>query len=233
MRRFLWLALLTLAAAAVAACGGDGNGDGSGLEGLLRRMVLQPEDLPEDFVQAEETFTTNEELAASAADPNARLAELESWGRLLGYELTYQPTGSTDELPQGVNVSASIYKAAEGASASFADAVAKAQETDWATNYAGLREFQQDDIDAEGLAEEIVWLRLSGLQTAGGRESLVTDDLVFFRVGPERGFLRVLATSEGIQNRRYLLGTVGEWLRTLIENVEEAVADPGFDLGEE
>ncbi len=238
MRHCLLLGAGLLAVAILAACGGDGDGGESegSLGQALRRMVLQAEELPQGFVQRDELITTNEYQASLSADPEARKDQLENWGRLLGYEVTYQPLGAaSDESPvQGINVSSSLYRTEEGAGRSFADAVKEAEERDWGANYAGLTDFQQDEVDASGLADEIVWLRLSGFQPVpDGPGPLVTDDLILFRVGQETGFLRVLANSTETEDRQHLRPTVAQWLRALVENVEEVLAEPDFEVEEE
>jgi hypothetical protein len=213
---------------------GDGNGDESALQKTLRKMVLQPGDVPEGFVSGDGAFITNDDAAESSTDPEARKALLERWGRLMGYEIAYEP-GSADagDLPvQGVNASATLFETEEGAGESFADAVKTAEETDWAAKYAGLREFQQEEIDAEDIAEEIVWLRLSGFQPATvGPNALVTDDLIFFRIGTERGFLLVRASSAETQDRAHVHPTVESWLRTLVGNVRAALPGSGAENG--
>jgi hypothetical protein len=238
VRGLLLLSAALLAAAVLAACGGDGDSGEveSSLQKALLRMVLEPEDLPQGFAQGDESFITNEDLASSSADLEARKGLLEKWGRLLGYEVTYEPKdGALEDYPvQGINVSASLYLTEEGAAESFADAVKKAEETDWAGNYAGLRDFQQKEVAVSSLADEIVWLRLSGfLPVTGGPDLLVTDDLIFFRVGRERGFLRVQTNSGETEDRQHLRLTVEEWLRALIENVEEVLAEPDLEVREE
>lgn len=239
MRHCLLLGAGLLAVAILAACGGDGDGgeSESSLGQALRRMVLQAEDLPQGFVQRDELTTTNEYQASLSADPEARKAQLENWGRLLGYEVTYQPAGAVaHESPvQGINVSSSLYRTEEGAGdAFFIDAVKGAEERDWAADYAGLRDFQQEEVDASGLAEEIVWLRFSGFQPVdGGPDPLVTEDFIFFRVGRERGFLRVQTSSIESEDRQLIRPTVEQWLRALVRNVEEVLAEPGFEIEEE
>ncbi|MDO8611390.1 MAG: hypothetical protein Q7R32_01040 [Dehalococcoidia bacterium] len=244
MRPALWLAAgvtalaVSIAIAAILVLdpfsgGSDGNSESS-LQKTLRKMVLQPGDVPEALEVGGEAFITNEDVAESSTDPKERKALLESWGRLLGYEIAYEPTTETPgDLPvQGVNVSSSLYETEEGAGESFADAVKTAEEKDWAANYAGLREFEQERIKAEGLADEIVWLRLSGIQPGtSGPDALVTDDLIFFRIGTERGFLRVLASSKDTQDRAHLHPTVESWLRTLVGNVRAALPDSGAENG--
>ena len=239
MRHCLLLGAGLLAVAILAACGGDGDGgeSESSLEPALRRMVLQAEDLPQGFVQRDELTTTNEYQASLSADREARKDQLENWGRLLGYEVTYQPAGAVaQESPvQGINVSSSLYRTEEGAGeAFFIDAVKGAEERDWAADYAGLRDFQQEEVDASGLADEVVWLRVSGFQPVdGGPDPLVTEDFIFFRVGRERGFLRVQTSSNESEDRQLIRPTVEQWLRALVRNVEEVLAEPGFEVEEE
>jgi hypothetical protein len=235
VRRCLLLGAALLAAAVLVACGGDGGGGGSetALQQALQRMVLQVGDLPQGFVQTDELFTTNEYQASLSADPEARKGQLENWRRLLGYEVTYQPaTAAAEELSvQGVNVSASLYRTEKGAGDAFlVDAVEGAEERNWAADYAGLREFQQEKVDASGLADDIVWLRFSGFQPVdNGSERLITDDLIFFRVGRERGFLRVQTSSAEDEDRQRIRTTVEQWLRAEIGNVEEVLAEPGLE----
>ncbi len=239
MRHCLLLGAGLLAVAVLAACGGDGDGgEGeSSLEKALRRMVLQAEELPQGFVQTDELFTTNEYQASLSADPDVRKGQLEDWGRLLGYEVTYQAAGATtEESPvRGINVSSSLYRTEEGASEAFSiDAVKGAEERDWAADYAGLRDFQQEKVDASGPADETVWLRFSGFQPVGdGPDPLVTEDFIFFRVGRERGFLRVQTGSTESEDRQLIRPTVEQWLRTLVQNVEEVLAEPGLGVEEE
>ena len=239
MRHCLLLGAGLLAVAILAACGGDGDGGESESSPgqALRRMVLQAEELPQGFVQRDELITTNEYQASLSADPEARKDQLENWGRILGYEVTYQPAGAAaQESPvQGINVSSSLYRTEEGAGdAFFIDAVKGAEERDWAADYAGLRDFQQEEVDASALAEEIVWLRFSGFQPVdGGPDPLVTEDFIFFRVGRERGFLRVQTSSIESEDRQVIRPTVEQWLRALVRNVEEVLAEPGFEVEEE
>ncbi len=229
------VALLAAIPFLVAACGGGGNGAGGTLEEILQGMVLQPEDLPEGLSRGEELFTTNDQLVSASADPEARRAMLERWGRLLGYEITYQPNVEAlgDSPVKGISVSASLYREDEGASESFADAAQTAEETDWAATYTGLTDFQQEMVDVGDLANEIVWLRLTGFQPASsGPDALVTDDLIFFRVGRGRGFLRVLGSTTETEDRRYYEDRVEEWLQTLVQRVRDIPEERGSEVEE-
>lgn len=222
MKRILQLGSVLLAVTALAAACGGGD-EGLSVEQALKRMILQPEDLPQGFVLGEESFSSNEEAAAEDAD---RKALLDRWGRLLGYEVTYEPgAAAPDGSPvTGINVAANLYRTEKGARDAFADAVKTAEQTDWAANYAGLRKFKQEEIDAGGPADEIVWLRLSGFQPAAdGPDALVTDDLIFFREGRERGFLRVQASAADTKDRGHYQSTVEGWLRALVRNVQDVL----------
>jgi hypothetical protein len=136
---------------------------------------------------------------------------------------------------QGINVSSSLYRTEEGAGEAFLiDAVKGAEERDWTADYAGLTDFQQAEVDIGDLAEEIVWLRFSGIQPVeGGPDPLVTDDFIFFRVGRERGFLRVQTSSTEAGDRQSVRPTVEQWLRALVQNVEEVLAEPDFGIEED
>ena len=244
MRPAFWLAAGGVVLAAIVAViavllldpfsGSDGNGE-SQLQRTLRKMVLQLDDLPQGMEAGSEKFITNEDAAQTGADPVEREALLESWGRLLGFEIAYKPaSGTPTGLPvQGVNVSSSLYETEDGAGESFADAVKTAEETDWAANYVGLTAFQQERIEADAPVDEMVWLRLSGFQPgSGGADVLVTDDLIFFRIDTERGFLRVLAGATNTQDRAHLHEQVEGWLKTLAGNVRAALPEaPSGDGG--
>ena len=245
MRLGLWLAAGVTALAAIVAIaailvldpfsGGsdDGNAGESSLQKTLRKMVLQPGDVPEGLELGEESFLTNDDTASKEPDPEARRQLLDQWGRLLGFEIAYRPAeGEVVDSVRGINASSSLYETEEGAGESFADAVKTAEEKDWARDYAGLREFEQERIKSEGLADEIVWLRLSGIQPGtSGPDALVTDDLIFFRIGTERGFLRVLGSTTETEDRTHLHPTVESWLRTLVGNVRAALPDSGAEDG--
>jgi hypothetical protein len=207
----------------LVACKGGGDGDTLTLEEALEAMMLQPEDLPEGFQKFDSVFSTTEEAAQGSEE---RKDLLESWGRLLGLDVSFQPVTTGGEAPtvRGINMSASLYKTEEGASQSFADAKATADSSDWQTTYAGLRDFKQEGIDASGRADEIGWLRFSGFQPAETPpDALVTDDLIYFRVGRERGFLRVLASSTTTTDRAYLHDTVDAWLVAMVDRVRDAL----------
>ena len=245
MRPAFWLAAGGVVLAAIVAVvaillldpfsGSDGNGGESQLQRTLRKMVLQLDDLPQGMEAGSEKFITNEDAAQTGADPEEREALLESWGRLLGFEIAYKAaSGTPTGLPvQGIDVSAALFETEDGAAESFADAVKTAEETDWAANYVGLTAFQQARIEADAPVDEMVWLRLSGFQPgSGGAGALVTDDIIFFRIDTERGFMLVRAGSTETQDRAHLQSQVEGWLKALAENVRGALPEvPSGDGG--
>lgn len=233
MKRLLLLVTVILVVAALTACKGKGGGNDGGdgnrpltLEQALQAMVLQVEDLPPEYVRGESAFTTNEQAAVGDEE---RKQLIDSWGRLLGFDVTYTPSNLEQQGVRGMNISSSLYTSEDGASESFADAKKTVEETDWATTYAGLRDFKQEEIDAEGRADEIGWLRFSGFQPASAPpDPLITDDLIYFRIGRERGFLRVLSSSNATTDRAYLNETVDAWLTTLLQRVRETLEERGI-----
>jgi len=158
----------------------------------LKQMVLQADDLPAGFEPVDEAFSTNEESAASADDPQGHLADLERWGRILGYEVTYEssaPAVSGQTMLFSVYSTVSIYQSNEGASASLADAVAVARTTDWPVRFAGAENVEMKEVPISGLADEASWLRITEKGNTG--EQVFAFDIVMLRQGPGRGMLQV------------------------------------------
>ena len=186
----------------VMACG-DGEGEGEvtptptdgEVEGQLRQMVLALEDLPSGVILAEERFVTNEESAAASADREERLAMLEEWGRILGYDVTYQANPEVMEQVglMLVNSTSSLYGSEEGASASFADAVQTANTTDWAALFGAAQGVEVEEVPSPEWADEMLWLRITAKAALGeqAEEETFANDIVIFRQGPARASLQV------------------------------------------
>jgi len=184
------------------ACG-DGEGEGEvtptptdgEVEGQLRQMVLALEDLPSGVILAEERFVTNEESAAGSEDREGRLAKLEEWGRILGYDVTYQANPEVMEQVGLilVNSTASLYGSEEGASASFADAVETANTTDWAALFDGAWGVEEEAMASPPLVDEMLWLRITAKAEVGegAEEQEFANDIVIFRQGPARASLMI------------------------------------------
>jgi hypothetical protein len=204
------IVLAALLAAGMACGGGGGEGEATPtatgvptstatpvddqVQQQLKQIVLPLEDLPAGFTLAEEYFSTNDESAAATSDPTGRLAKLEEWGRILGYEVTYQP--NLDVLTQTglilVNTNSSLYASDEGASASFADAAETARTTDWAAQFGGAQDVEVTEVPSPPLADEMVWLRVTVKAEATGlAEETFAQDVILFRQGPARGNLMV------------------------------------------
>jgi hypothetical protein len=226
------LVAAALIAALLVACNGNGGGGGgdndrAALEKALQAMVLQTTDLPAGFEQSDSRFSTNDEASGGNAE---RKDLLDSWGRELGLDVTFSPQDATGEAAnvRGIEVSASLYDLETGAVDSFADAQASAEGTDWTTTYAGLRDFRKETVDAIGRADQIGWLRFSGFQPANTPpDALVTDDLIYFRIGRERGFLRVLGSSTETADRAYLHDTIDGLLTKLLQRVRDGLETSG------
>ena len=217
------LVLVVLAAVAVAC--GDG-GDGDDLEPVreqLRQMVLEPEQLPAGFVQVQEVFSTNEDLARASDDEEAEMARLKALGRLLGYEVVFEPEEreNTDSPIIGVQNTASLYDTVEGARQSFAEAVQDVREEDWAVSHPGFENLQVREIQASAGTDEAFWFRITGLS---GQEDpdLLIDDFVLVRRGNARSLLRVASVS-GDTDPDTLLDVVEGLLASQLQRIAAAL----------
>jgi hypothetical protein len=167
----------------------------SEVEDQLKQMVLALEDLPSGVVLVEEFFATNEESATGSEDREERLAKLQEWGRILGYDVTYQANPEVMEQVGLilVNSTASLYESEEGASASFADAVETARTTDWAALFGDAEEVAVEEINSPALTDEMLWLRVTAKPESEveiGEETFASD-FVLFRQGPARTSLQI------------------------------------------
>lgn len=192
LRSLAAISVLGVLAVLAVACG-DG-GESRPLREQLKQMTLQPEDLPAGFVQVAEAFSTNEELARASGDAEEQMAKLQAWGRLLGYERVFEPGEGADTGSPiiGVENTISLYATAKGAEQSFAEAVQTARETDWALTHPGFENLQVQEIQVSGLADEALWLRITGLS---GQRRLF-DDFVLSRQGNARSLLRAASVSD-------------------------------------
>lgn len=190
---------------------------------LLSRMVLTEEDLPAELQQGSVFYSTNEEVAGSGSLAEARLAELEGWGRLLGYDIEFVPSpdAPSDAVIKGMQNAVSLYASAEGASDSFADGMADARASDWAASYPDLAELEVEEVDRASLGDEAVWFRISGISGTG---KLLVDDQVAIRVGPARSFLRVVMVFDGGMTRETYLDEVEAWAKLLVARIEAIIA---------
>lgn len=165
------------------------------LKEQLQRMVVQAEDLPAGVILAEEYFVSNEESALASENREERLALLNQWGRVLGYNVTYQP--NPEVMSKFglilVNSAAILYASEEGARAAFVDAVETARATDWTALFSGVHDVRLDEVDSPPLAEEILWLRITAKGDGGdaGEEETFANDIVLFRQGTRRATLMV------------------------------------------
>jgi len=182
------------------ACG-DGDGEMTPTPGTaeveeqLRQMVLQLEDLPSGVILAEEFFVTAEESAVEGENREERLAKLQEWGYILGYDVTYQanPQVQSEVGLILANSTASLYGSEDGSKASFADAAETARTTDWAALFGGAEDVEVEEIDSPALTDEMLWLRITAKATPEGEtaEQTFAQEVILFRQGPARGSLMV------------------------------------------
>jgi hypothetical protein len=200
-------ALVAFLLGAVVGCGGGGGEgevtptpDTADVEEQLREMVLQLEDLPSGVILAEEFLATNEQSAAASDDPEGRLAKLNEWGRILGYEVTYQanPAVLSQTGLMLANSASSLYGSEEGAKASFADAVETARATDWTEVWGGTQDLKVEELALPPVVDEGLWLRITAKAApeVGIGEETFAQDMIILRQGPGRGNLMVAWTME-------------------------------------
>lgn len=193
---------------------------------LLERIVLQIQDVPAGMARFSAVISTNEDVAGSGERAEENLARLESWGRLLGFDVTYQPGPEADpDLPiRGVNSAASLYLSPEGASASFADAEETARTQDWAFTYPELSEIEVREVQRPALADEVVWMRVSGY-TMGDNPQLLIDDFVIMRRDRVRSFLRVTTLFPATVTREVYTEEVAGLAASQIERTDQALLE--------
>ncbi len=193
---------------------------------LLEHVVLRVEDLRAGLEQADASASTNEDIAAGEDDPEQELARLESMGRLLGYEVSFVP-GSESPPARGliaVTSAASLYLTPEGASESFADDSQEAQSADWQAAYPNLTDVEVKEVERPGLADEVIWIRITGLQ--GGEDGpLYIEDFVVLRRNRLRGFLRAVSLVEVSAGRDALLSDVADLTALQVQRIDAALEE--------
>ena len=231
------IAIAAVVAAALTAACGDSQGEAPGTttptgaaptatpspeQQLLEQVVLQAEDLPAGLVQVGANTSTNEDFAAEAQNPEQELARLESLGRLLGYRVDFVPESLPERGIIAVSSAASLYLTPEGASASFADEAQKAQSADWPAAYPDLTDLEVREVERTELADQVIWIRITGLQD-GGSGPLGIDDLLVLRRDRVRGFLRVQSRAEASAGRDALLPDVADLAALQIQRIDAAL----------
>jgi len=231
---------LALAAVLASACG-DSQGGAPGTttptaatsptttlspeQQLLEQVVLRAEDLPAGLVQVNASTSTNEDIAAGEDDPEQELARLESMGRLLGYEVNFVP-GPESPPERGMlaaTSAASLYLTPQGASESFADDAQKARDADWLATYPDLTDPEVREVERPELADEVVWIRITGLQDGGDGPLFKIEDFVVLRRGRLRGYLRVVSLVEASAGRDASLQDVEDLAALQVQRIDAAL----------
>ena len=234
--RPLIVLLLTafVAVLAFAACsGGDDTTSSStiptdNLEARLASTLLTENDAPAGFQRAALSYSTNQDLARSDIDSQAKLAKLDGWGRLLGVDTSFLPL---DDLPAdvpvrgGIQNSVSVYLNAQGAGQSLQEDIQKARQADWKQSYADLKDVAVVELP-RSVGDESVWFRVTGLDSNG---ALATDDQVVFRAGSARAFLRVLSIFPAGSPTDVFADRVAQWAETVVQRTQQTF--PGGSSG--
>lgn len=235
------IAIAAVVAAALAAACDDGEDGTPGTitptvvvptaapspeQQLLDQAVLRVEDLPVGLTRVDASTSTNEDLAADEANPEEELARLESLGRLLGYEVTFVPGPEADpELTSvAVTSAASLYRDPEGASASFADTAQEARAADWLAAYTDLTDVQVREVERPALADEVVWIRITGFQDEE-QSTIFIEDFVVLRRSRVRGYLRAVSLTEASTSRDLFLQDVEGLAALQVQRIDAALEE--------
>jgi hypothetical protein len=167
----------------LAACGGDGGGQE---EAILiedaEAIALQISDVPTDFLEVEGSamHITNTESCAGAqgAERDECLSQLEEWGRLDGYEVTYaaQDPGAFLSGTYRIFGAVSIYRDQEGAAKAFRAGEDRLQEE--------LRQLEDATaVEIPSVADESLSFVTMATQSIGENDMSVSLYVVDFRRG--------------------------------------------------
>ncbi len=209
-----WLLLAT------ACGGGDDSATTDDTRSLLQGMALTAADLPQGLEQASVSVSTNQAVADVSVDKEGTLAKLESRGRVLGYDVQFEPSQDAPSTlaVQGAQSTASLYKAAAGAAEALAEGVAAARATDWQQIYSDEINVQAEEPALPSGADEGTWFRISG---SDGKGNMIIDDQVAFRVDTVRGFLRVLTAFAGSTDRTSYHDEVAGWVALMANRIRD------------
>ena len=175
-------------------------------------------------MRVDASTSTNEDFAAEAQNPEQELVRLESMGRVLGYKVNFVP-GPESPPAQGMlaaSSSASLYLTPEGATESFAHDAQKARDADWLATYPDLTDVEVREVERPGLADEVIWIRITGLQD--GEDGLMKiEDFLVLRRDRVRGFLRVQSLVEASAGRDALLQDIADLAALQIQRIDAAL----------
>jgi hypothetical protein len=229
--------LLSICLAVLSACGGGGGGDLTGgevgsdeLERALRSvvdsdlalMVVPQEDLGDEFADLETDegsgFVDNQEAADGTVDPDDTASDLESAGRLNGYELAYSDgSGSALEAGEGVvqvATDVSLFRDAGAASDFLAKEAEDHQRFEGKEIRPSLTLEEVETFAVDGLGDEAIGLRVRA--SLAGAELYLTS--VSFRMNRLVGGAWVFRADDASVNSQ-----VEAIARTLEERVKDVL----------
>ncbi len=107
---------------------------------------------------------------------------------------------------------------------SFAGDAQKARDADWLATYPDLTVVEVKEIERPGLADEVIWIRITGLQD--GEEDLMRiEDFVVLRQSRVRGFFRAVSVVEASASRDALLQDIADLAALQIQRIDAALQE--------
>jgi len=165
----------------LAACGGDGHEEAVLIQDA-EAIALQIGDVPMDFLEIEGSamHITNTDSCAPAqgAERDECLSQLEEWGRLDGYEVTYaaQDPGAFLSGTYRIFGAVSIYRDQKGAAEAFRAGEERLQEE--------LRQLEDAaPVEIPNVADESVAFVTMATQSIGANDVSVSLYVVDFQRG--------------------------------------------------
>jgi hypothetical protein len=193
-------------------------------QSLLEQMVLQAEDVPAELLLVSAITTTNEDLASNHQNPEDELARLEASGRLLGHRVDYVPDSLPETGLSALSSEARLFQTSDGAIDDFLDDVQELRNANWVPAYPELTDLEVREIERPDLADQVIWIRISGLQDAE-EGTLSMEDFVVLRRDRVWAFLRVQSRAEPFAGPDSLLENIAGLANRQIQRIDAALKD--------
>ena len=209
--------------------------DRAEVEALLTAAALRLEDLPEGYTLDEEKFTTNDESVQETTGPGeATLEDLNSFGRILGYEASYSQEAGPSTLLEGgtlfLQTTTTVYEDSDGAEEHFGFVRDQASDPEFVDNFeksfadspgvevsdASISEISVADVGDQRLAFEV---KVSAHSTDLDQDFDFVGQIIGVRRGRMIGAITVVGINSSTPTEQLedLAGTMDERMKDALE----------------